>query len=396
MEQQVMADTSDQPGDIPFDAAHADELMEAQGLDAIVVNSPHNVRYLLGGHRFFFFQTMQAIGHSRYLPLVVYAKGRPGDAAYVGSAMEGWDHALRPFWTPHLHLASWGTTDAAALAVAHLQSIGLARGRFGVEPAFLTADAQRVFSEGLPDAVFGDATPVMERLRAVKRPDELVRLKLASAKIIDAMVATVNWAEAGVTKHEVVERMRLEETKTGLEFDYCLVTMGSDRNRAPSPQVWNTGEPMSIDSGGNKDGYIGDLCRMAYLGEPDGEMQDLLAEVDETQQTVFADIRDGATGRDILAHGNEVLKRGPNAAHADLMIHGMGLVSHEAPFIMSNRIYDGIDCDLPLQAGMVLSVETTMGHPKRGLVKLEDTVAVTRYGHELYGNAARGFITKSV
>ena len=35
---------------------------------------------------------------------------------------------------------------------------------------------------------------------------------------------------------------------------------------------------MSIDSGGNYHGYIGDICRMAIQGEPDApELNDLLA-----------------------------------------------------------------------------------------------------------------------
>jgi Xaa-Pro aminopeptidase len=38
----------------------------------------------------------------------------------------------------------------------------------------------------------------------------------------------------------------------------------------------------------------------------------------------------------------------------------------------------------------VISVETTLQHPRRGFIKLEDTVAVTTDGHEIYGEAARG------
>ena len=73
------------------DLARIDRLMEAAGLDALVVTSKHNVQYLMGGYRFIFFAAMDAIGHSRYLPVLVYARGRPGHAAV---APERW--ALRP------------------------------------------------------------------------------------------------------------------------------------------------------------------------------------------------------------------------------------------------------------------------------------------------------------
>ena len=37
---------------------------------------------------------------------------------------------------------------------------------------------------------------------------------------------------------------------------------------------------------------------------------------------------------------------------------------------------------------MVVSVETTLQHPQRGFIKLEDTVAVTETGYEIYGEGA--------
>jgi Xaa-Pro aminopeptidase len=40
---------------------------------------------------------------------------------------------------------------------------------------------------------------------------------------------------------------------------------------------------------------------------------------------------------------------------------------------------------------MVISVETTLLHPARGFIKLEDTVIVTDSGHEIYGEGARGW-----
>jgi Xaa-Pro aminopeptidase len=40
---------------------------------------------------------------------------------------------------------------------------------------------------------------------------------------------------------------------------------------------------------------------------------------------------------------------------------------------------------------MVISVETTLQHPQRGFIKLEDTVVVTPAGHEVYGDRIRGW-----
>ena len=41
--------------DLPFDSARLDDLLDAAGIDIVVVTSKHNIQYLLGGYRFFFF-----------------------------------------------------------------------------------------------------------------------------------------------------------------------------------------------------------------------------------------------------------------------------------------------------------------------------------------------------
>ena len=48
--------------------------------------------------------------------------------------------------------------------------------------------------------------------------------------------------------------------------------------------------------GGNCHGYIGDLARMGIAGEPDAELEDLLAEIEATQQAAFKSIRVGVNG----------------------------------------------------------------------------------------------------
>ena len=388
----IKADNTQQLA-VPFNYEKLDRLMEAAGIDVLVATSKHNVQYLLGGYKFIFFAAMDAIGHSRYLPVVVYEKGRPDHAAYVGNRMEGGEHANRPFWTPNVHTATWGTVDAANLAADHIRKIAKPGARIGIEPPFLPSDAHAVFEKLGNSATLVDATWVFERLRAIKTPEELEKLRAASELITDSMLATIEWAGEGSTKTEIIERLRKEETKRGLHFEYCLLTLGPSHNRAASPQAWKPGEVLSIDSGGNYHGYIGDLCRMGVLGEPNAELEDLLAEIEAVQQAAFSKVRAGALGGDVISHAEGVLKASPSAAFTDFFAHGMGLISHEAPFLMTNHpvAYEGVDAANPLEEGMVLSVETTMLHPTRGFIKLEDTLTVTDSGYEMFGERGRGW-----
>ncbi len=378
---------------VPFDVARLDSILADSGIDLLLATSKHNAQYLMGGYKFIFFAAMDAIGHSRYLPFVAYEAGRPDRACYVGNRMEGGEHQNHPFWTPNVHTACWGSLDAAELVAEHVRKCGAERSRIGIEPAFLPVDAYELLRDRLPDAIFVDATGAMERMRAVKTQAELQLLRQASEGITDAMLATISAAREGSTKAEIVETLRREETNRGLVFDYCLLTLGASHNRASSQQAWGRGDVLSIDSGGNYHGYIGDLCRMGVLGEPDSELEDLLAEVDSVQQAAFSRVKAGAMGAEMIAHAESVLKSGPSAAFNDFFAHGMGLISHEAPFLMTNHpvAYEGVDAERPLQAGMVLSVETTMSHPKRGFIKLEDTLVVTADGYEMFGERGRGW-----
>ena len=53
--------------------------------------------------------------------------------------------------------------------------------------------------------------------------------------------------------------------------------------------------------------------------------------------------------------------------------------------------YPAYDSDRPLESGMVISIETTIAHPRRGFIKLEDTVAVIDQGWEAFGDRGRGW-----
>jgi Xaa-Pro aminopeptidase len=371
---------------IPFDVRKLDELMEEAGIDMVIATSKHAVQYLLGGHRSCFFDVMDAIGSSRYLPVLAYPKGKPDKAIYVGSRLESYQVENRPLWVPEVQTTTRGSVDAINRVIPEISRLGLKPRRIGVEMGFLPADAHAALTAAFPDAELVDGLFVLERLRAVKTPEELRKLKLASELVTDAMLAVMEQHAPGKTTRELTEALRREETNRGLTFEYCLITAGTSLNRAPSERRWEKGDILSLDSGGNYQGYIGDLCRMAILGEPDAELQDFLAEITDIQHATMAIVKAGARGGDVYATAEKLMAKSRNHNHMHFLAHGMGLVSHEVP-----RLYEARDAERPLEAGMVVSIETTLEHPRRGFVKLEDTVAVTQTGYEIYGERARGW-----
>ncbi len=257
---------AEKTGNLPFDAELLDGLMDKSGIDVLLASTKHNVQYLLGGHRSGFFDYMDAIGLSRYLPLLVYPKGKAGDAGYFGNALEKHEAENDPFWPPVVQPRFMRSPDVAEAALSHLRSHGLDHGRIAVEQAFLPMDVADELRRGLPNVEFVDATPVLERLRARKSKQELAKLKEASERVVQSMMAMISAHGAGSTKREMQAALRKEEVSRGLVFEYALITLGSSHNRARSDQAWQKGEVLSVDSGGNYEGYIGDLCRMGVLG----------------------------------------------------------------------------------------------------------------------------------
>lgn len=381
------------PASLPFDGARLDRLLDDAGIDVLLVTSKHNVQYLLGGHRSFFFDYMDALAQSRYLPVLVYPKGRPDAAVYVGAVLEAWEKQLGRIWTPTVETASWGSVDAMTLALKHVKRLGGGSSlSVGVEAPFLPFDAARVLQSEVGDRIV-DATFALERLRLVKTTQELDLLRRSSDLVVEAMGAVFDACAPGMTKSDLVQRLRQEEVSRGLTFEYCLITAGTSHNRAPSGQMIERGDILSIDSGGNFHGYIGDLCRMGIVGKPDGELEDLLGLLEEIQMAARVPVKAGALGRDIHALGESLVERSPHRPYLEFLAHGMGLVSHEGPRLTSRGVvpYEGYDADRPLEAGMVISIETTMKHPTRGYLKLEDTVAVTAEGCEGFGDSRRGW-----
>lgn len=377
----------------PYNQALLDDLLDRNGIDVVLATSKHNIQHLLGGYRYFFFALADATGISRYLPALGLVRGRPEQSFYIGAGNEDWGTEDGSVLVPDIQNVSWTSLDTARAAAAALQARGLETATIGVEKSFIPADALDSMRELLPGASFVEIHPVLETMRAVKSPQELEHIRYASVAIVEAMQAAFRDARPGMTKHDLAEIFRREQTAQGLFYEYALVTIGGSMNRSPSNDTWQSGTTLSLDSGGMYRGYIGDLSRMGIDTEPTPRMVKLLSQVEEIQQLARTVVQSGSRAGDIYSTVLQAIPKLPDGSAMKFVAHGMGLITHEAPRLTSTGPipYPATHRDDPLQAGMVLSIEAWFEDHEAGFIKMEDTLIVTDDGWDAPGDDARGW-----
>jgi Xaa-Pro aminopeptidase len=170
----------------------------------------------------------------------------------------------------------------------------------------------------------------------------------------------------------------LREVGSDGEAFPVIVASGPNAARphhAPGDRVIAEGEPVIIDMGARVEGYVGDLTRTIWAGQPDQQLGTMYRLVADAQQAAFSAISAGVSARDVDRTVREVF------AGADLedrfvhgLGHGIGLRIHESPFM-------GPASDDILAAGNVVTVEPGIYIPEWGGVRIEDVVLVEPNGH---------------
>ncbi len=367
---------------VPFDAKKLDGLMEEAGLSLVLASTRHNVRYLTGGYYFHFYERFTRIGRSQYLPFVGLPRQRLEEAFYIGCPDEEDQIQAEGLWIANRPTASRGTIRAAEVAAEATRRLGLAEATIGVELPFLPADAFLLLQRALPRAKFVDATPVLDELRAVKSPTELTHLRTVYDRTAEAIQAAFASGRPGITTAAIADRVRQEMAGRGLAFLWAFTCAGPGTLRAPSQAGWERGRVLQIDAGGEDRDYLADICRMGCLGQPPALARDLHSACLEVQNRVREQVRAGLLCRELLIEGERAVRQHPFAGYGRFVAHGIGMVSHEQPEITPTNAR-------PLEAGMVLSIETEFIHPEVGHVKIEDAVAVTGNGCEGLGDLGR-------
>ncbi|HUR95434.1 MAG TPA: Xaa-Pro peptidase family protein [Gemmatimonadales bacterium] len=338
--------------------------LASEGLDGLLVSHLPNIRYLTG---FTGSAALLLVQHSattlvtdfRY---AVQAPSEAGDAAVVEIDQTSvWERLGR------------------LLAAAPVT-------RLGVEAQALTVrDAERV--GGLTRARVAPTSDLVERLRAIKSPEEVEAIRTAAALAQAALAETLPTIRPGQTELDVAAALESSLRRGGSEW-HPFPTIVASGPRAALPHARTStrqiqaGEWLLLDFGAQVDGYCADLTRTVVVGARADERQRTVYELVRTaQQRALDHLRPGMTGREGDALARDVIAaRGFGDAFGHSLGHGLGLEVHEAP-----RLAPTADAALPIHA--VVTVEPGVYLPGWGGVRLEDDVHLAPDGAAVLSDA---------
>jgi Xaa-Pro aminopeptidase len=347
----------------------AQELKE-RGLDALLVDTPINLRYLTGFTGTHGLALLAADGaedarpvEHHFLTDFRYAT-QSGEQVPDGFARE---------------VVAGELLDAAARS---LPSHG---GRLGFDDATLSVARHRKLLELLPEAWELVPCPgVVERLRAVKEAGEIARIRAACELGDEALRGVLETGVVGRTERDVAIELELRMRRLGAEAPSFppIVAAGAHgalphaepREEAIPPDVL-----LTVDWGALNDGYCSDCTRTFATGEAIAdEAREVYALVLRAQERGLAAVMAGPNGREVDAVAREVIEEAGQGEHFGHGLgHGVGLEVHEGPRLSRTA------GEQPLLAGNVVTVEPGVYLPGRLGVRIEDLVAVAEGGSDV-------------
>jgi Xaa-Pro aminopeptidase len=336
------------------------DLLPGAGVDALLVTNLVNLRYLTG-----------YTGSSGVALIGPEVRAFVTDFRYVEQAAEEVD-------------SSFDRRRAAReLLEAVDDALPAGELRLGFEEAHLSVSEHARLRERLPDRVeLVGLDGLVEQLRAIKSPEEVAAMRVASEVADVAFEHLTSERFIGRTERELALVLEYEMRRRGAQrasFEPIVATgpHGALPHARPRDTEVRKGELVVIDWGAQVDGYCSDCTRTVAAGPADGRGAEIYELVLEAQIAGVQAVTAGAVARDVDAVARGVVEAGGHGQRFGHGLgHGVGLEVHERPRVAQRS-------DAVLEAGNVVTVEPGVYLPGELGVRIEDLVAVTDGGCEI-------------
>jgi Xaa-Pro aminopeptidase len=236
---------------------------------------------------------------------------------------------------------SVGYTGAydAEIAARELRRYGAARVGL-VAPAAMYHSFGQSLRELLQEIDLVDATDIVDRIKAVKSPEERACIGQVAAMQDEVLKRVREFLRPGLKDFEVAAYAQYVGQQLGSEQGIFLCSSApwgqaaSFRPRSMQGRTIERGDVYSllIENNG-AGGYYTELSRIFVLGPVPQELRDAHASVLEVQRFALSLLKPGASCRDIAEQVNSYLRANNLPEERRLSIHGMGYDMVERPLI---------------------------------------------------------------
>ena len=260
--------------------------------------------------------------------------------------------------------------------------------RLGFERNRLSFDAYEFLRRKLRGRRLEPLDGVVERLRIVKSPLEIERIRRAvelNGQAFDAACGRVRsgWTEMRFAAEIEYQMKLLGASKPAFDTIVASGVRSSLPHASPQPIGLESNALILVDQGAILDDYVSDMTRMVCRGRVSERQRLLFQAVREAQLTAIDAVKAGVKARSVDRKARQVLKKFKlDKAFSHSTGHGVGLEIHEQPRIGPRE-------DVRLASGMVITIEPGAYVDGLGGVRIEDVVVVTSTGCQVLTRTPR-------
>ncbi|MDG2243410.1 MAG: M24 family metallopeptidase [Rhodospirillaceae bacterium] len=392
----------------------ANEIMDREGLDALIAVTPNNVVYLSDYDTDFIYDVP-------WLACAILPRSPDIAPCLITTEIEAVVLHERPTWMPDLRLYYFGiyggvlkvhtfaegvefTEEEQAMRrmvddveknnyVGVFETAAKALSDMGLTGAKLGFDDTR-FADALGDVVKNadvrDATNLLFEIRMVKTPDEIEILRTAAKKNQIAMEKAFAAIRDGGTWGDVVTAYEVGVAEQGGRV--LAAFNGAGRKSAGAGRVFkdypiSEGDQVCFDSMMRWRRYMGDCQRTVVLGDPSEKMEQYWRGYKAGVTEVYGAMKPGVSTGDLRNQAIDIVRKNGCPTFELAFIHGIGLDHIEVPFIAGGTLGD-----FPIEENMVLNMDFELHEVGWGGMFFEESMLITKDGAERLYSLPRDLI----
>ena len=295
------------------------ELMDRQGLSAIIVTDPANIFYLIGYNAWSFY-TPQMLFVPIEGEMVFFAREMDAHGAHrttwlpedqIVGYPESYVHR------PHVHPFDW---VAWSLRQRHLIAPASKAGSVGLEmdSHFFSPKAYRALYNAIPEWKLVDSFELVNWVRSVKSDAEIQLMRQAGMVCSEAMRAAIDTIDVGVRQCDAAAAISQAQITGTDEYggDYpAIVPLLPTGAAADTPHLtWHQGtftenEAVVVELTGAHNRYHCPLARTVTLGAPSKDLDYVAQATAEGLENVLDAIKPGVATRELASTWNWTLAK---------------------------------------------------------------------------------------